>query len=195
MAYMTADRRDRGGDRDRPQDRWEREQTRDRGSRHGWAAQAWDGAPAAGRPGTGPGARACAAYDGSTASIAAARAFAAAFLDREAGARGPAVPAEVISAVQLVVSELVTNACKFAPGPSALTLEVHDRALEITVWDGEPSLPVLSAAEGAAEPDRIGRHGLELVLALCTRFDVHPEPVGKRVTATVDLLPPAPPGR
>ncbi|WP_431961822.1 ATP-binding protein [Actinacidiphila sp. bgisy160] len=34
---------------------------------------------------------------------------------------------------QLVVSELVTNACKYAPGPFLLELEVDEEVLAVTV--------------------------------------------------------------
>ncbi|MGA5900254.1 ATP-binding protein [Streptomyces venetus] len=85
--------------------------------------------------------------------------------------------------VQLVVSELVTNTRKYAPGPSLLTLEARDGAVEVTVWDTEPRLPAIQNSD----PDRVGQHGLEIVTAVCRSFEVHREPVGKRITATVDL--------
>ncbi|MEU8849719.1 hypothetical protein AB0C70_26550 [Streptomyces sp. NPDC048564] len=37
--------------------------------------------------------------------------------------------------VQLVFSELVTNAYEYAPGPCLLDLQVVDGAVEISVWD------------------------------------------------------------
>jgi two-component sensor histidine kinase len=83
----------------------------------------------------------------------------------------------------LVVSELVTNARKYAPGPCLLTLEVAEGAVEVTVWDSEPSLPVVQAAD----PRRVGQHGLEIVVAVCRSFQMHREPVGKRITAAVAL--------
>ncbi|MET7451598.1 ATP-binding protein [Streptomyces sp. NPDC005574] len=85
--------------------------------------------------------------------------------------------------VELVVSELVTNSRKYAPGPGLLTLEVNDGAVEVTVWDSEPQPPTVQAAD----PSRIGQHGLEIVLALCRSFEVHREPVGKRVVAAIVL--------
>jgi anti-sigma regulatory factor (Ser/Thr protein kinase) len=57
------------------------------------------------------------------------------------------VSARAQGMVQLVVSELVTNARTYAPGPCLLTLEVHEGAVEVTVWDSEPSLPVARAAD------------------------------------------------
>jgi len=85
--------------------------------------------------------------------------------------------------VQLVVSELVTNARKYAPGPCLLTLEVSDGAVEVTVWDSEPVLPIAKAAD----PGRVGQHGLEIVMAVCRSIEVRREPVGKRIKAVVVL--------
>lgn len=42
---------------------------------------------------------------------------------------------------ELVVSELVSNAYKYAPGPCLLDLEVSDGAVEISVWGTDPTLP------------------------------------------------------
>ncbi|WP_444852263.1 ATP-binding protein [Streptomyces sp. NPDC000229] len=95
----------------------------------------------------------------------------------------PTVSPQAVGAAQLVVSELVTNACKYVPGPCAVDLEVDGPALQITVWDTDPALPVARAAE----PGRIGQHGLEIVMALCEGFDVQREPVGKRIGVRLAL--------
>ncbi len=68
---------------------------------------------------------------------------------------GLPVSARAMGMVQLVVSELVTNACKFAPGPCLLNLEMDQGAVQVTVWDTDPSLPVARAAD----PGRVGQHG------------------------------------
>jgi hypothetical protein len=39
----------------------------------------------------------------------------------------------------------------------------------------------------AADPQRVGQHGLEIVTALCQSFEMHREPVGKRVVAAIAL--------
>ncbi|WP_372478050.1 ATP-binding protein [Streptomyces barringtoniae] len=96
---------------------------------------------------------------------------------------GVPVPQRSVDMVKLVVSELVTNTRKYAPGPSLLTLEARDGAAEVTVWDTEPRLPAIQDSD----PERVGQHGLEIVTAVCRSFEVHREPVGKRITATIDL--------
>jgi anti-sigma regulatory factor (Ser/Thr protein kinase) len=123
-----------------------------------------------------------AAFEGS-AEIAEARDLARSFLTDVQAVHGLPVSDRAMGMVQLVVSELVTNARKYAPGPCLLTLEISDGAVEVTVWDSEPTLPVAKAAD----PDRVGQHGLEIVMAVCRSIEVHREPVGKRIKAAVVL--------
>jgi anti-sigma regulatory factor (Ser/Thr protein kinase) len=89
----------------------------------------------------------------------------------------PGIPVSdrAMGMVQLVVSELVTNAHKCAPGPCLLDLEIIDGAVEISVWDTDPTLPVARAAD----PGRVGQHGLEIVIGVCRSFEMRREPVGK----------------
>lgn len=127
-----------------------------------WAGEAWAGA----------------VYDGGPGSIAEARGFATEFLvDRH----GFDPASETVGAVRLIVSELVTNACKYAHGPCAVDIERIPSGVEVTVWDSSTALPLARAAD----PGRVGQHGLEIVLALCEGFTVEREPVGKRVTVRV----------
>ncbi|MFJ8364553.1 ATP-binding protein [Streptomyces sp. NPDC093984] len=123
-----------------------------------------------------------AAFEG-TEAIAEARAYARSFLRDLQAVHGVPVQVRAMGNVQLVVSELVTNAQKYAPGPYLLTLEADGGAVAVTVWDSEPRLPVVQGFD----PVRVGQHGLEIVMALCRSFEVHREPVGKRIRATVDL--------
>lgn len=103
-------------------------------------------------------------------------------------ARAGHPPSHTVSQdAQIVVSELVTNALRHAPGPGGLLLEVtEENRLRITVRDGSPDRPVLLA------PDRhrVGGHGLHLVARLCTRFDTRPTRNGKQVTAELALPDP-----
>ncbi|MGW0212194.1 ATP-binding protein [Streptomyces sp. NPDC003233] len=123
-----------------------------------------------------------AAFEGSE-EIAEARDLAQSFLMNLQAVHGLPVSGRAMGMVQLVVSELVTNARKYAPGPCLLTLEIEEGAVEVSVWDSSTMLPSVLAAD----PDRIGQHGLEIVMAVCRSFAVHREPVGKRITAAVVL--------
>jgi anti-sigma regulatory factor (Ser/Thr protein kinase) len=122
------------------------------------------------------------AFEGN-GGIAAARDLARSFLTRVQAVHGLPVSSRVMSLVQLVVSELVTNARKYAPGPCLLTLSIESGAVHISVWDSSTTLPAVLAPD----PGRIGQHGLEIVMAVCSSFAVHREPVGKRIAAAVVL--------
>jgi hypothetical protein len=59
--------------------------------------------------------------------------------------------------------------------------DVQAVAVQVSVWDSGTAV----SAVLAPDPSRIGRHGLEIVMAVCQSFAVRQEPVGKRITATV----------
>ncbi len=122
------------------------------------------------------------AFEGSE-EIGAARDLARSFLTDIQAVHGLPVSVRVLSTVQLVVSELVTNARKYAPGPCLLTLEAQGGSVNVTVWDSEPALPAVLPAD----PDRVGQHGLEIVMAVCQSLHVRREPVGKRITTAIAL--------
>ncbi|CAM5494787.1 ATP-binding protein [Streptomyces xanthochromogenes] len=86
---------------------------------------------------------------------------------------------------QLVVSELVTNALRHAPGPGSLLLEVSAGAdlLEIVVRDGSPNPPRPQAADAR----RIGGHGLLLVTRLCNQLHTRTLTSGKQIIARLHL--------
>lgn len=125
---------------------------------------------------------ASAAFEG-TEEIAHARDLARSFLTDVQAVHGFPVSDRAAGMVQLVVSEMVTNARKYAPGPCLLTLEIREGAVEVTVWDSCTTLPSVLAPD----PGRVGQHGLEIVMAVCQSFAVHREPVGKRITAVIGL--------
>ncbi|MFF4492007.1 ATP-binding protein [Streptomyces sp. NPDC001544] len=131
--------------------------------------------------------RATVALQGDGGCIAEAREAAARFLARVQAEHGLAVSARATDLTRLVVSELVTNARKYAPGPVLMELAIAGGLVEVTVWDGDPALPVARAAD----PGRVGQHGLEIVMAVTQGFEVVREPVGKRITARI-ALPDAP---
>lgn len=90
---------------------------------------------------------------------------------------------------QLIVTELVTNALRHAPGPGSLALEVTPDAalLRITVSDTSPRPPELLTHDAR----RVGGHGLRLVTRLCDRLHSVALDTGKQVAAHLDLRKPA----
>jgi anti-sigma regulatory factor (Ser/Thr protein kinase) len=123
-----------------------------------------------------------AAFEAS-AGIAEARDMARDFLASVQAVHGLPVSARAVDVVQLVVSELVTNARKYAPGPCLLDLAVSGGAVQVSVWDSSTTVPSVLPAD----PQRIGQHGLEIVMAVCQTFCVSREPVGKQITASIRL--------
>lgn len=91
---------------------------------------------------------------------------------------------------QLVVSELVTNARKYAPGPILMELRIEETTVEVTVRDSGRAQPIVFDVD----PLRIGQHGLEIVRAVTRKFQVQAEPSGKRVTAHIALGDDSEPG-
>ncbi|WP_166663639.1 ATP-binding protein [Streptomyces sp. NBC_00582] len=124
------------------------------------------------------------ALDGADGCIAVARSQAVDFLTRAQSEHGLPVSARTLDLAQLVVSELVTNALKYAPGPVLLHLRIVGGTVEIEVWDSDPTLPLARAADAG----RVGQHGLEIVMAVAQGFEAQREPVGKRVTARLALF-------
>ncbi|MGW6536476.1 ATP-binding protein [Streptomyces sp. NPDC055051] len=117
------------------------------------------------------------------ASVARARQLAAAFLVTARSVEGMPVAPAAVELVQLVLSELVTNALKYAPGPIVMELCIVGEQVEIVVWDSEPALPAVRAADAG----RVGGHGLEIVVKVAASFDVRREAVGKRITVRLPL--------
>ncbi|MDQ0745894.1 anti-sigma regulatory factor (Ser/Thr protein kinase) [Streptomyces africanus] len=123
------------------------------------------------------------ALDGDGSCIAEARHRAVDFLARVQAEYGLPVSARALDLTQLVVSELVTNARKYAPGPVLMELRIVGDLVEVVVWDSDPVLPVARGADAG----RVGQHGLEIVMAVAQSYEVHREPVGKRITARIAL--------
>ncbi|MFG2650751.1 ATP-binding protein [Streptomyces sp. NPDC048436] len=126
--------------------------------------------------------------DGEGTCIAEARHLAVLFLAQAQARLGFTAAERAVDLMQLVVSELVTNARKYAPGPIRLRLRIAGGAVEIAVWDSAAALPMARAAD----PERVGQHGLEIVKAIAQELTVQPEPSGKRITALVSLEPERP---
>ncbi|MCM3302075.1 ATP-binding protein [Streptomyces pseudogriseolus] len=127
--------------------------------------------------------RRAAHFTGEPGCIAEARNFAAQFLEQLRTEWCATVNAKAEGAVLLVVSELVTNADRHSDGPYILELEGTDSTLTVAVYDSNGTLPRVFPRD----PQRIGRHGLEIVRALARDVGVERVPVGKRVRAVIDL--------
>jgi anti-sigma regulatory factor (Ser/Thr protein kinase) len=124
-------------------------------------------------------------FTGESGAIPAARHIVADLFQRLAREH-KAVAASVVDDVQLVVSELVTNAVKHTAGPCGMDLSyIPDGHVQIAVWDTS-ARPVTVMP---ADPGRIGRHGMEIVAALCGGFTVTPTPTGKKITVRMPLRP------
>lgn len=117
------------------------------------------------------------------ACIAEARRFAADFLTRARADPAVTVTARAMDLTQLVVSELVTNARKYAPGPVLMELRITGTTVAVTVRDTARAHPTTHTGDAR----RVGQHGLEIVQAVTRAFQVDLEPAGKRVTAHIAL--------
>ncbi|MEV6261120.1 ATP-binding protein [Streptomyces sp. NPDC051784] len=80
----------------------------------------------------------------------------------------------------LIVSELVTNAVRHAPGPSTLTLTTTAEALDIAVTDGSGAEPTPRAPDLS---DGTGGMGLHIAEDLGARIFTEPLSAGKCVHA------------
>ncbi|MEU2876638.1 MULTISPECIES: ATP-binding protein [unclassified Streptomyces] len=122
-------------------------------------------------------------YTGEPGCIAEARSFAARFLEELRTEWCAPIGRGSGEALLLVVSELVTNADRHSDGPYILELEGTDASVTVCVYDSSAALP----RRYPRDPERIGRHGLEIVHALAAEVTADRVPVGKRVRALVRL--------
>ncbi|MEU0227967.1 ATP-binding protein [Streptomyces sp. NPDC006284] len=127
--------------------------------------------------------RQAAHYSGEPGCIAQARAFASLFLEQLRTEWCATIGPRADGAVLLVVSELITNADRHSKGPYILELEGTDATVAVTVYDSSGAVP----ERFPRDPERVGRHGLEIVHALAEAVVVEHVPVGKRVRATIPL--------
>ena len=113
----------------------------------------------------------------------AARDAATAFLERTERSGRVRIAQTTVQDVHLVVSELVTNARRHAPGPCRLELESTQDAVRVIVWDSGDAMPI------PRTPDLVrgGGHGLAIVGALCREVTVERCEGGKRVCAEIAL--------
>jgi anti-sigma regulatory factor (Ser/Thr protein kinase) len=132
--------------------------------------------------GAGPGQRRRCLF-GPTGQVRLGRAFASrALSDWGAPGGGPAVAEDA----RLVVSELLSNACRHAGGPAELVLSLTGGTLRIEVLDGSPALPSPRMPHDASRPSG---HGLHLVQRLSSAWGVTGRADGKSVWAELAWLP------
>ncbi|EFF88447.1 MULTISPECIES: ATP-binding protein [unclassified Streptomyces] len=131
-------------------------------------------------------------WDSGAISAAEARAAVGSFLDRVCATGGITVPRRVAQDAQLVVSELITNVIRHAPGACGLRLEVWPDSglVQISVWDTSPRPPRPRPHDGR----RVGGHGLEIVKAVSHSLTVTDRALGKQVTAQLLMSPVSPTG-
>jgi hypothetical protein len=127
--------------------------------------------------------RRAAHFTGEPGCIAEARNFAAHFLDQLRTEWCAEIGDRADGEVLLVVSELVTNADRHSNGPYILDLEGTDAVVTVSVYDSSAALPL----RFPKDPQRVGRHGLEIVHALAAEVSAERVPVGKRVSAVLRL--------
>jgi anti-sigma regulatory factor (Ser/Thr protein kinase) len=83
--------------------------------------------------------------------------------------------------VSLVVSELVTNAVRYADPPVTLEIQATDDEITIAVADGSPGRP----APREVDLDEEGGRGLTLIDLIAAETGVRPQPPGKTVWAAL----------
>ena len=118
--------------------------------------------------------------DGRSGTVILARQHAQEFF----GQCSPPLSAAALDDALLVVSELVTNAVRHAPGPCVLTLADHRSGLTVAVSDTSSARPV------ARPPDLdtgTGGLGWHLLHRIARRVEVRTDPAGgKTVTALLE---------
>ncbi|MFJ5933944.1 ATP-binding protein [Streptomyces sp. NPDC093071] len=121
------------------------------------------------------------ALDATGGCISDARHHATAFLDRAGAEHHLPVSQRVGDLTELVVSGLVTNVVKCAPGPVLRELRVATGMVDVVVCDSDPAVPTVRPAD----PGRAGQHGMEIVQAVTEELLIEQEPVGTRITARI----------
>ncbi|WP_042366407.1 ATP-binding protein [Streptacidiphilus neutrinimicus] len=86
---------------------------------------------------------------------------------------------QIVDAVVLAVSELLTNAHVHARSDAELVLTWDGQCLHLSVHDHDPGLP----RPRESGPEELGGRGLALVEAVADHWHTSPEPDGKTVTA------------
>ncbi|WP_433456415.1 ATP-binding protein (plasmid) [Streptomyces sp. CA-142005] len=103
-------------------------------------------------------------------------------------------PAEACDDLVLIVSELVTNACRHAPGPCRLHLEAVLGGITVEVWDTNPLVPPMGVRAtplpGTCEVP-CGGYGLGIVALLCQELRGFAAPHGGKTIRALVAWPAA----
>jgi anti-sigma regulatory factor (Ser/Thr protein kinase) len=91
----------------------------------------------------------------------------------------------VLDEVEVVVSELVTNAVRHSDDPIEVSLECPPNVIRVEVTDSSHRMPVTRDANPTYEPTE-GR-GLVIVQSLASRWGIESEGLGKTVWCEFDL--------
>ncbi|MET0729464.1 MAG: ATP-binding protein [Acidimicrobiales bacterium] len=115
-------------------------------------------------------------FPGEPASVRAARSLVATAL--------PDLGEEQVESLQLMVSELATNAVRHADAPFQVSIRRADSGLRVEVFDEGPGTPV----KGSPDPTMPSGRGLIIVDALADSWGVDQHPrEGKTVWFTLQL--------
>lgn len=92
--------------------------------------------------------------------------------------------APLTSDVELIVSELVSNAVRHSVGPYSLDLYQNHGVLRGEVCDGSTTAPRVNSA-----PDESGGFGLSIVDACASRWGTNVTPTGKQIWFEINIGP------
>ena len=97
------------------------------------------------------------------------------------------VAAETIADVELVLSELVTNAARNSEDEIGVTVSVDDAVVRIEIADSSHRMPTEVPSPDEIDEEATEGRGLVLVAALTARWGVDSEGLSKKVWAEFDL--------
>lgn len=91
---------------------------------------------------------------------------------------------QLSEAARLIVSELVSNALRHAPGPTSYPLRVQRRGPSVRLYVADSS----AAAPTILAPDERAAHGrgMQMIAAVASAWGVEQQAAGKQVWVDVD---------
>ena len=98
------------------------------------------------------------------------------------GRRCTAIDRDLLASIELLMSELVTNAVLHASSAARLDVHVTRANIRVEVFDDDATLPELRPLDTM----RSGGRGLQLVDAIASRWGSEPQRTGKVVWFEMD---------